>query len=130
MIFVDTSALFALLDADDPNHPAANDALRRHSDIDRFVTHNYVIVESSALIQRRLGMRIVGAFTDRLLPLLDVSWVDRERHDRAVATWLASRRRGLSLVDVVSFDLMREQRVRTAFAFDDDFRLEGFELLG
>lgn len=128
VIFVDTSATYALLDADDPNHRLANDALRRHLD-DRFVTHNYVVLESIALIQRRLGLRFVRAFTDRLLPLLDVEWVDRPRHERAVADLVASRRRRVSLVDRISFDVMRENEIRTAFTFDRDFAREGFTVL-
>ena len=129
MIFFDTSASFALLDADDPNHQTANDVLRRHLEDARFVTHNYVVLESIALIQRRLGVRIVRAFTERLLPLIDVSWVDRPQHERAVAGLIVSRRRRVSLVDQVSFDLMRELGIRTAFAFDRDFAREGFRLL-
>ncbi len=128
MIFFDTSASFAVLDADDPNHLVANDVLRRHLD-GRFVTHNYVVVESVALIQRRLGLRYVRAFTDRLLPLIEVLWVDRSQHERAVADLVTSRRRRVSLVDRVSFDLMRQNGIRTAFAFDRDFAREGFTLL-
>ena len=129
VIFVDTSATFALLDADDPNHAVANDVLRRHLEGDRFVTHSYAVVESIALIQRRLGLRIVRAFHERLLPLIEVMWVDRPLHERAVASLLASRRRRVSLVDCVSFDLMRESGIRRAFAFDRDFEREGFEVL-
>lgn len=128
MIFFDTSAGFALLDADDRNHMVANDVLRRHID-DRFVTHNYVVVESIALIQRRLGLRFVRAFTNRFMPLLEVVWVDGERHERATASLISSRRRAVSLVDQVSFDVMREMGIRTAFAFDRDFAREAFTLL-
>ena len=53
-IFVDTSALYALASADDPIHDTAADLFRGLADAE-LVTHNYVIVESSALIHRRLG---------------------------------------------------------------------------
>lgn len=36
---------------------------------------------------------------------------------------------GLSLLDVVSFECMREREVERAFAFDADFEDEGFEIL-
>lgn len=129
VILFDTSAALALLDARDPHHPAANDALRRHIDSNRFVTHNYVLIETAALLQRRFGVRAVRAFAERLQPLLELTWVDRARHERAVADLLGSRGRRTSLVDRVSFDLMREDRIRTAFAFDYDFEREGFTLL-
>ena len=129
VIFVDTSATYALLDADDPNHRPASDALRRHLDDGRFVTHNYVVLESIALIQRRLGLWFVRAFTQRLVPLLEVAWVDRPRHERAVTDLVASRQRRVSLVDRISFDFMREHEIRTAFTFDGDFAREGFTVL-
>ena len=37
-------------------------------------------------------------------------------------------RRGLSLVDCMSFIVMRKLEVRQAFAFDADFEREGFEM--
>lgn len=129
VIFFDTSAAFALLDERDPNHQAANDAFRRHIDAERFVTHNYVVLETIALLRRRLGIRAVRAFIDRLQPLLEVTWIDAARHERATVDLLASRRRRVSLVDCVSFEVMREVGARTAFAYDADFRREGFTLL-
>ena len=56
MIFVDTSAIFALADELDIHHQEAKrlfDALLRTER--RRVTHSYVLIESMALLQRRLG---------------------------------------------------------------------------
>jgi predicted nucleic acid-binding protein len=36
----------------------------------------------------------------------------------------------LSLVDAVSFAVMREAGITRAFAFDEDFRAAGFEVFG
>lgn len=129
VILFDTSAALALLDQRDPNHRAANDSLRRHIDSTRFVTHNYVLLETAALLQRRFGVRAVRAFAERLQPLLELTWVDRARHERALTELVGTRGRRTSLVDRVSFDLMRELGVRTAFAFDHDFERAGFTLL-
>ena len=52
MIFVDTSALYAVLDRDDANHTVARDtweSLLRSSQ--RLLTHNYVLLETAALVQ-------------------------------------------------------------------------------
>ena len=129
VIFIDTSAILPLLNASDPDHSAANDTLRRHIDSAQFVTHNYVVLETTALLQRRFGMRGVRAFVERLLPSISVVWVDTARHDRAMTSLLARGRRKASLVDRVSFDVMRELGTQTAFAYDSDFRREGFALL-
>lgn len=94
------------------------------------VTHNYVVVESAALVQRRLGPSALRPLLDDLVPLLDVVWVDPDVHRVAVAALLAAQeRRDVSLVDRVSFELMRRRRIDTAFAFDRHFEREGYALV-
>lgn len=90
------------------------------------VTHFGVVVETSALVQRRLGMAAVRDLHDALLPVLEICWVDRELHNRAVAAMLASKKRGVSLVDWTSFELMRIRAIDRALAFDDAFKKQGF----
>jgi predicted nucleic acid-binding protein len=47
-----------------------------------------------------------------------------------IAGWLERfRDQHFSLTDAVSFELMRQERVATAFAVDTDFVTAGFELL-
>jgi uncharacterized protein len=46
-----------------------------------------------------------------------------------VSAMLAAGQRDVSLVDWTSFELMRRLGVNTAFAFDDDFAEQGFDLL-
>lgn len=126
MIFVDTSALYALLDEDDDNHVAAA-ALWQGSLLGAEpVTHAYVLVETSALVQRRLGHAAVRQLHRGLLPAVHQLPVDWPTHQRAVARWLAASRRGLSLVDVTSFVVMEDLGIDRAFAFDGDFARAGF----
>ena len=127
-VFVDTSALLATLDADDMNHASASDVLRRYVDAP-LVTHNYVVLETTALLQRRFGLAAVRLLSERLLPALTVVWIDADRHKRAMTSLLTRRRRSVSLVDWASFDLMRERGIQDAFAYDDDFSREGFTLV-
>ena len=55
MTFVDTSALLALLDADERYQMACAYAWRSLLAVDeRLMTTNYVVVESFALVQHRL----------------------------------------------------------------------------
>lgn len=125
--FVDTSALVAFLDADDPRHPAAVRALRALTDVnEQLVTHNYVAVESIALVQRRLGLAATGVLCDELLPLIEHVWVDEALHRRAVDATRAADRRRVSVVDRTSFAVMRDRSIDLAWAYDDDFEREGF----
>ena len=129
MILIDTSALFALLNAEEPNHARAAATYRVIGERERLVTHNYVIVETSALVHRRLGPLAARDLLERLVPAMETLWVDRALHATAVTAFVAARRRGLSLVDRVSFQLMRERGIETAFAFDRDFAEEGFSVV-
>jgi predicted nucleic acid-binding protein len=126
--FVDTSALYAVLDADDAFHPAARASWDRIlSGSEELITSNYVLVETAALAQARLGREGAAALFRVIVPALEVEWVTPADHAAAVSAWLAARRRGLSLVDCASFEVMRRLGLRRAFAFDRHFEQEGFE---
>jgi predicted nucleic acid-binding protein len=125
--FVDTSAFFALLDADDHNRDRARAHLRELVEGEaELLTHEYVVVEAIALVQRRLGLGPLRRFVDDLLPLVEVAWVDEDLHREAREALLAAGRRTVSLVDWTSFLVMRRHGVRRAFTFDPDFGAEGF----
>jgi predicted nucleic acid-binding protein len=130
VIFADTSAMYALLDANDPNHPAARRTFESFQAADaRLMTHAYVVVEVVALVQRRLGLDIVRRLADDLLPIIEVLPVDAGLHAEAMASLLASGRRGVSLVDHTSFLVMRRRGITQAFAFDADFAHAGFQVV-
>jgi predicted nucleic acid-binding protein len=129
-VFADTSALYAILDRDDGNHAAAAAIWSAILDADtRTVTTNYSIVETSALVQRRLGLTALRVFHEDICPLLDVDWITADRHDAAIQAVLAASRRKLSLVDCVSFDSARRLGIRDAFSFDAHFREHGLRLI-
>ena len=114
-LFVDTSALLAFLDADQPRHADVIDAWERAIAGDRHLfTSNYVLVESFALVQRRLGLDALRALADILVPLLRPLWIDEDLHAAAVAALFAASRRKLSLVDCTSFELMRRHGLTEA----------------
>jgi len=129
-VFVDTSSLLAVLDADDLNHTSAKtlweSLLGGGTDL---VTHNYVLVETSALVLRRLGLDALRIFERDIAPVFRVVWVTQDVHEAAVGAHLLAARRALSLVDCVSFEVMRRAGLRSAFAFDPHFAEFGYELL-
>jgi uncharacterized protein len=126
-ILVDTSALLALLSSNDPGHEAATAWFEgpARSEHERLLTHSYVMLESAALVRARLGGEAVLSLFERILPLIEPLFVDEALHRTALAPHLANPR-GPSLVDRVSFQVMRDLGIRTAFAFDRDFVREGF----
>ena len=129
-LFVDTSALLAYLDADQPRQADVVEAWNTATAKERtFVTSNYVLVETYALVQRRLGLQALRALADILLPLLQTTWVDEELHAAATAALFTAGRRRLSLVDCTSFEIMRRHGIREVLALDDDFARQGFSLL-
>ncbi len=130
MIFVDTSAVLALADTRDSHHHEAVASLESMmSEGHALLTHNYVLVESAALLQNRLGLESSLAFLSDA-ERFTVHWVSPSDHAEAVALLKDRNRRGLSLVDCMSFVVMRQYAVMTALAYDADFEAEGFERAG
>jgi uncharacterized protein len=126
-VFADTSAFFALLDRDDLNHAKARKSWQVILDQEMsLITTNYILVECFALIQNRLGMDAVRAFQEDIAPLLVIEYVGPETHKSGASALLASGRRKLSMVDCVSFEVMRDLGIKTYFAFDPHFSEQGF----
>lgn len=127
-MFVDTSALIAVLHADDDNHAHASAIFRSLIERDALLaTSSYVLVETTALIQHRFGLPAVRRFQDDVVPVLDIIWVHAELHAEGMAALLTAGRRDLSLVDCVSFACMRRHGISHAFHFDRHFREQGFQ---
>jgi predicted nucleic acid-binding protein len=130
VILLDTSAVYALASARDPRHGEALAlAARLAASGEPLLVHSYVLCETFALLHRRRSLA-AALEVDAGLGRHETVVVDRALHDRAVARLRAAGSRRPSLVDAVSFELMKERRIRAAFAFDPDFESEGFRLFG
>ena len=63
VVFVDTSAIFAVADLSDPKHDEASRGMSIAFETgDELFLHNYVILESVALMTRRRGWEAVRRF--------------------------------------------------------------------
>jgi len=128
--FIDSSAILAIINPDDRWHRGAaalwSEAVGRREAI---LTTNYILLETSAVVQRRHGLALVQTIVDRLRPVVRVVWITEEIHDAALRTVLAAGRRDLSLVDCTSFEIMRRLGIRRCFTFDPYFRDQGFEVI-
>lgn len=129
-VFVDTSAIYAVLDRSDENHVRAARQWKKLLEADEvLVLTNYIQLEVVALVQHRLGMRAVADFFNDMMPVMTLHWLDAGAHESAVAGMLAANRRGLSLVDCSSFVAMRQLGLDTVFCFDRHFRTQGFKCI-
>jgi predicted nucleic acid-binding protein len=128
--FVDTSGIVALLWKRDANHVRARAAwaalLSRRATL---VTTDLVLAESVALSRSRGGYDLSVKLGERLLSdVFEVVWTTRPL---ALAAWSLYRRYDdhvLSLCDCVSFAVMHERKMTTAFAYDADFEKAGFSV--
>ncbi len=128
-VFVDTSALYALVSATDRRHA---DARSTFSDLlaeESLTTHNYVEVETISLVHARHGPRPVARVRE-ILEVIEIIWVDEDIHTTALDRLASGRRGGPSLVDLVSFEVMERDGIEDAFAFDEHFADAGFRPIG
>jgi predicted nucleic acid-binding protein len=126
-VFVDTSALFALLDRHDLRHREAVSIVAALGTGRRLVTTSYVAIESIALTDRRLGPAASLMLVDDVLSAIDIVWVDASLHAAGLAEYRRSPGQA-SLVDHVSFELMRREGIEEALAFDHDFEARGYAM--
>ncbi len=132
-VFLDTSAWFASLSGRDQHHSRARpgyDALLGGSE--RMVTSSLVIAEMHGLLARRLGAGVALRFLDSAYgePTHEVRHVTRDLERAAIDRWLRPfLDHRFSLCDAVSFELMRQEGIRTAFALDKHFAVAGFEMV-
>jgi predicted nucleic acid-binding protein len=128
--FLDTSASYALLVSTEERHADVVGAFRSLLAGGRALwTTSYVVVETVALLQHRLGLSPVHDFIENIVPVLSVEWVSEALHRRGVEHLFREDRRELSLVDCVSLEFMRTQHLTDALALDEHFAQAGHRLL-
>lgn len=129
-VFIDTSAFLAVLDGGDINHSKAAESWKKLISLEEpLVCHNYILVETFALLQNRFGLEAVKVFNNDMLPLISVEWVDEVTHKAAVGALITAAKRELSFVDCVSFEIMRQLGIETVFAFDSHFAEQDFQCI-
>lgn len=126
-IFVDTSVFVAILDKDDSNHDrTAKIWIDILSSDEALLTTNYVLVETCALVQSRLGVGATKVFQEEIVPVLEIEWINQVTHQVAMERMLSFGRKKVSLVDCVSFATMHRLGVSTALSLDRHFQEQGF----
>ena len=132
-VFVDTGAWIALALTRDPLHTRATSAWAELLGTGaKLETSVPVVIETFTFLDRNTTREVALTWKEslstvgklRVLPLtrrdLERAWKFFERPDL----------HKLSAVDAVSFVLMIDRRIRTAFAFDGHFAEAGFQMIG
>ena len=131
---VDTGALIALSRRKDQYHKRAIDIAERHLGAGgQFIGTTLVLAEFHSHLLYLRGPTGARAVVSALLddPIHEWLPVSSDLEREAVGRWLARfADQEFSLIDAVSFEVMRRHRVTHAFAFDRHFAIAGFELLG
>jgi predicted nucleic acid-binding protein len=130
-IFDDTSGLFAALVRNDCMHvPARATLAKLLKDRTEIHTTSYVLLETLALLQARVGLEAALRFQHDFHPVITIHWVDGVFHDRAFQRLELRGSRSVSLVDCATFVAMDDTEIRTVFTYDDHFHQEGFSVVG
>jgi predicted nucleic acid-binding protein len=131
-VYVDTSVFYAIVDSTDSNHRSAAETWQSLLQKDEtLVTSIYVVTEIVALLHNRFGTDVVYRFVQDDLPAVTIQWIDQATHNAALSAMLATPgRRGPSLTDCVSFEIIRASRIDSVFVYDRHFEGRGFRLVG
>jgi predicted nucleic acid-binding protein len=132
-VFVDTGAWIALALTRDPLHDRAREAWERlrHTGV-RLASSVPVVLETFTFLDRNASRATARAWKASLdavrhFTILPATAKDL---DRAWAYFDRPDLHRLSATDAVSFVLMKDRRIRTAFAFDSHFAAAGFRTIG
>ena len=128
-VFVDTGAWFALQVTDDAEHEAARKNLPILLDrCSSLVTSNAVVGETYTLLRVTQGYREAKRFLDKIAHSrkLERLFVTEALERQACEVLERFSDHAFSFVDATSFALMRQQKIRHAFAFDAHFSTAGF----
>lgn len=131
-IFVDTGAWVALSVTRNAHHIAAKAAWSRMAaDRVQLVVSNYVVDEAITTVRAiaghaqavKLGQLL---FESRVLRRVTI---DEVLEQTAWELFQRYRDQAFSFTDCTSFSLMKQEGIATAFTFDRDFKVAGFQLL-
>ena len=128
-VLMDTSAFYALLSTNDSFHQRAKVTYERLIDREQELwTTSYILVETFALVHRRLGFQVLSEFMESIEGNLRVFWVESTVHAEAWKRLTANQGSGLSFVDWTAALVSRMIEAHV-FTFDTGFANQGIAVL-
>ena len=129
-VLVDTSAFYALFSATDLFHDRARSAYELLIDREyELWTTSYTLIETIALLHRRVDFLVVSRFAEWRSSNLGVLWIDSRVHDSAWRLFANTHGRGLSFVDWTTVVASREIDNAPVFTFDGGFASQGLPVV-
>lgn len=130
-LFIDTGAFIARILRNDQFHPQARALWQILQDNARpLYSSEHVLDECATLIARRASYETAAEWLQRHLTSKSITWLRANDEDLLEATKIMKRYsdQRVSFTDCISFVLMKRERCRHAFSFDEHFRRAGFVL--
>ena len=134
-IFLDTSALVALYNADDVHHQEARGTMDALKDgrisFTRFYTTDYIMDETLTYMSRVLRDHGLAVGVGKALlnsPFTTLIHVDSDLFQKAWETFQTCQ--GLSFTDCTSFAAMELNGINQAFTYDSHFKTAGYNTIG
>jgi len=129
--WIDTSFWYALFVRADANNAAAGNLWQSSVRLRPFfITSNLIVAERGSLLSYRFGhgtaFRQLSFLYDS--SIVSIAYSDREIEIGALRWWERFSVQRFSHVDCVSFEFIRRLGISTAFSYDRDFTIAGFQL--
>ncbi|MBU1261904.1 PIN domain-containing protein [bacterium] len=127
LIFVDTSAHFAIANKKDPDHEKANGFLKKLAK-ERYtlLITNFILSETYTLMLRKIGREKAIEYIENLKKSSMIVRVSAEDEKKAWEIICQYKDKDFSYVDATSFVVMERLGAKKTFAFDDHFKQYGF----
>jgi hypothetical protein len=133
MIFVDTSAWFAIESENEKNHQQAKKflAVIASGKYGVVVTTDYLLDETMTLLQSRKELAAALNFIEKIRKSksIRVFWVSENIFEKALGIFKKTSGSPWSFTDCTSFALMKDLSITEAFTFDNHFIQAGFQKL-
>lgn len=128
-LFIDSAYVIALVNRRDKYHPEAVSLAHRYNKR-KFVVTDAILFEIGNALARQFRESAANIF-DQFLdsPEVEIVYTTPERLEKAITLYKLMADKQWSLVDCVSFELMRERGINEALTPDHHFTQAGFRTL-
>ncbi|MEK6590969.1 MAG: PIN domain-containing protein [Nitrospinota bacterium] len=128
-IFLDTSFIIALEDADDQNRKMAitfwNSFKKKPA---KLTTTTYVFDETVTFLRKRISYA-KAAYVGKLIlssPMVEMVHISKEDFEKGWEMFLKYQDKYFSFTDCLSFLVMEQRNIKKALTFDEHFSQKGF----